>query len=51
MTYAFHPIVGCLPSTQLPYDDWDWRARRNGIKYPRIVHPEEVIIHAQREPR
>ena len=46
-TYAFHPIVGSLPSTQLSYDDW--RAGRKRMEYPRIMYSKEDIIHAQCE--
>ena len=50
-TYAFHPIVGCLPSTQLSYDDWGTIHWHERMRYPRIVYLKEDIIHAQRESR
>ena len=49
MTYAFHPIVGCLPSTHLSYDDRGTRCKR--MEYARIVYPKEDIVHVQRESR
>ena len=49
MTYAFHPIVRCLPSAQLSYDDRRTRCKR--MEYARIVHSKEDIVDAQRESR
>lgn len=45
ITHAFDTLIWCLPTTGLSNDEW--RVGGEGVVYPRVVRPEQHVVHSQ----